>query len=624
MNHRNLPPLDLKYTYSADATVPQLFSEAAMSFPDETALRAEQGEVSYSRLLRHTQGIARELRAAGAGCGSLVGLAMPRSCGAVGAILGTMFAGAAYVPLDIEGSPEALLRQQIADSGIAHVLVDGGASCKSAAWERCATIHVPSPFDELPELPESVTCDISAEDPAYVMFTSGSTGRPKGVVIPHRAIVRLVSGQHYLNFSPNEIFLLHSPLSFDASTLELWGSLLHGACLAIAPARAVAATEYRELLEQNEVTTLWMTAAIFHLVADYAPDTFRALRQLIVGGDVIQPKTVSTIQQMHPRLSIVNGYGPTENCTFTTCYRIPSHIDVEESLPIGRPIQHTAVYVLDPELQPVAEGETGELVTGGSGVALGYLNMPRETAERFISDPFSPTPGSRMYRTGDRVRIDPSGVFHFLGRFDKEVKISGRRVDLTELERLVLRLDAVRACAAFAVESGSGGMELALAVEMPSPGVAADQIIRKQLATQLPAALLPTYILVGDQLPVNSNGKLDRTAIKRELENYFISARPAPASETRETTLATVLGLWQELLANKTVSADDNFFDAGGGSLLLIRLHALLNQEYPGRLCLLDLFQATTARKLSALIDARASGRISPLGEPPVHQPAMQ
>lgn len=624
MTQSNLPPLDLKYLYFPDATLPQLFAEAAMSFPEKTALTSEKGKICYSALLRYAHEVALRLQSSGARHGSLVGLTMQRSSQAVGAILGTLFAGCAYVPLDVEGSPETLLRQQIAESGISHVLVDGTATCKASAWEQCIAIQIPTSFDNLAESLNLPNIAISPEDPAYVMFTSGSTGVPKGVVVPHRAIARLVSGQHYLNFSPNETFLLHSPLSFDASTLELWGSLLHGGCLAIAPARAIGVAEYRELLELYEVTTLWMTSAIFHLVADYAPETFRSLRQLIVGGDVIHPQSVHRVQRLHPGLSIVNGYGPTENCTFTTCYRIPANVNLGTALPIGRPVDHTSAYVLNPNLQPVPDGEPGELVVGGSGVALGYLNLPRETAERFVHDPFASTPGARMYRTGDRVYKDASGIFHFLGRTDKEVKISGRRIDLTELEQLVQRLDGVRSCAAFVLESNSGQKELALAVEMSEAPASASQRIRNALAARLPVPLLPACIVVAEQLSVNQNGKLDRTAIRQMLLNRLTAPQSSSGSSSGQSTLGAVLNLCRSLLGNDSVSADDNFFDAGGTSLLLIRLHAALSEKYPGRITLLDLFQATTACKLSTLIDARERPGIPRAHDSSLHQHAMQ
>lgn len=624
MTQATLQPLNLKYAYPAQATVPQLFAEAAVSFPDRPALRSEEGDLTYSALLAHALHVAQQLLASGAQPGSLIGMAIPRSSAAVVAILGTLFAGCAYVPLDVEGSPEALLRQQVSASNLSHVLVDASWLCKANAWHQCISIPVlpPSFLGAPPSQPPPVS--ITANHPAYVMFTSGSTGIPKGVIVPHRAITRLVSAQYYLDFSPNETFLLHSPLSFDASTLELWGSLLHGASLAIAPARSLAIPEYRNLIEQYQVTILWMTSAIFHLVTDYAPETFRSLRQLIVGGDVIQPRSVRTIQQRHPHLAVINGYGPTENCTFTTCYRVPANLDPHTPLPIGRPIEHTTAYVLNHNLEPVPDGESGELVTGGCGVALGYLNLPSETADRFVPDPFAPVRGSRMYRTGDRVYRDASGLIHFLGRLDNEVKISGRRVDLHELEQLVASIHDVRACAACVLDHPSGQKQLALAVEIPSAASSASQLIRSELAHRVPGALLPNRLLVVDRLPVNQNGKLDRAAIRLALQNSSEPSQPVTPPSPHAPALTTVLTAWQTLLNNSSVSADDNFFDAGGTSLLLMRLHAELNQQYPGLLSILDLFQATTPAKLSSLIESRSASPSSAAGFASNTQPAAQ
>jgi amino acid adenylation domain-containing protein len=649
MENKTWPPLDLKFVYPTEATVAQLFVEAALSFPDKIALRGEEGEVRYSALLHYAQALALELRQQGVQPGARIGLAAGRSSSTVGAMLGILLAGAAYVPLDGEGQPATLLRQQVQDSGVSLILLDTSASRSSAAaaWKDCPT-HLIPPIDVPPTherrlqiSPKPVTLEAVPEDPVYVMFTSGSTGRPKGVVVAHRGVVRLVSAQRFMRFAPDETFLLHSPLGFDASILELWGSLLHGGCLAIAPARTLGVTDYQDLIVEHGVTTLWLTAAIFHLIADHAPETFAPLSQLIVGGDVVSPHCVRKIRHALPHLTIVNGYGPTENTTFTTCYRVPAEVDAEVDLPLGRAIEHTTVFVLDEQLQPVAEGEAGELVTGGDGVALGYVNEEDSASGRFIPDPFSHIPGALLYRTGDRVRRDPSGLLHFLGRFDSEVKIAGRRVDLNELESLVGGFTGVRACAALVVGNAPDQKELAVAVEIAGGEAGSEAALRRYLAERMPSALLPARFHLSDSLPLTRNGKVDRAAIREEIRALTIlpfRARRDPAirdtasgdgasrgsairdsaihegaiytsATEQDDKLAVVLGIWSTLLMNERIGPDDNFFDAGGTSLQIIRMHALLNERYPAKLVLLDLFSATTPRKIAALLAAHSSAK---------------
>jgi len=269
---------------------------------------------------------------------------------------------------------------------------------------------------------------VDADGLAYVMYTSGSTGRPKGVAVPHRGVVRLardIGDAGDTGLGPGEVFLQFAPISFDASTFEIWGDLLHGARLVLAPEGALALADLGEQIERHGVTTLWLTAGLFHLMVDHQLDRLRPVRRLLAGGDVLSPRQVERALRALPGTRLVNGYGPTENTTFTCCHPMALPDDVGRSVALGRPIAETRVHILDRGGRPVPVGASGELCTGGEGLARGYLNRPDLTAERFVPDPFAVLEGAggRLYRTGDLARYRPDGRLDFLGRIDHQVKL---------------------------------------------------------------------------------------------------------------------------------------------------------------------------------------------------------
>ncbi|MBW4027380.1 non-ribosomal peptide synthetase [Acidipila rosea] len=602
--------MDIRHHYQPNATVHQLFVEAAVTHSDKIALVAEEGCISYADLFNFAQNFSILLRKEYAVVsGDMVGLAAGRSLTTIGAILGILMCGAAYVPFDVAGSPPLLLARQIKDSGISLVVVDSKSSTQSCSrwWEGVRTLPMPESFEKLQPLGEVNSVFYGGpQDPAYVMFTSGSTGTPKGVVVPHRAVTRLVSAQEYIQFDSEQRFLLHSPLSFDASTLEVWGALLHGATLVIAPDRVLSLEDYAHLVKRYHVTTLWMTAAMFHLAVQHSPSMFMPLRQLLVGGDVVRTDCVVEVQRSCPQLQIVNGYGPTESTTFALTYQVPKHFESTAPLPIGVPIAHTNVYILDEQHRLVEAGEAGELAIGGEGVALGYISQPELTEKRFLPSPFG-AKHDRLYLTGDRVRRDLYGIYHFLGRFDREQKIAGRRVDLDEVEALLAEHHSIRQAATLTLAGEDEEKQLYAAVAV-NADIYDGAAVRDYLASRLPKSCLPLQIIVLPQLPLNSNGKLDRTQIRQLIVDRLAPAKIEPdASIASASTLETVLLLWRKLLNQDALDEDANFFDLGGNSLLLIEMHAALNKKYPQLVDMMDLFTATTPSKISELIDSKQS-----------------
>jgi amino acid adenylation domain-containing protein len=591
-------PLPWREKYLRDSTVHELFVRAAIANADHIALAGEEGSITYAELLKRARVLAVHLRSNGFGSGSLLGLAASRSFSSVAAIIGILMAGAAYVPFDIKGAPATLLEKQAASSNIELLLCDDSfneADWNIKWWGACEVLRLSQIDDASATMPAALPNESSPLSPVSIMYTSGSLGQPKGVIVPHRGVVRLIAGQNFLDFGPEETFLLHSPLSFDASTLELWGSLLHGARLVVAPARTLSIDEYRDLIHHYGVTTLWLSAPVFHLAADHDPHMFAPLRNLLVGGDVVSPQRVEKILNLFPNLNVINGYGPTENTTFTTCYRVPVNYRATGPLPIGKPIAGTEAHILNEAFLPVADGEAGELVTGGDGVALGYLSAPAATAERFLPDPFRDQPNSLLYRTGDKVRLLPDGNIEFLGRFDREVKIAGRRVDLREIEEALSWHALVRQCAVMTDDSATG-KQIHAFVELRHPDSDAARILREHLAAKLPEAALPSRIFCVEAIPLGDNGKIDRARLTQQLARELAQPQSAPASRDISSEVEAI---WQRLLRRDDIDADENFFDAGGSSFLLMQLHAEINKIYPGKLALIDLFSATTITQIS-------------------------
>ncbi|WP_224242636.1 non-ribosomal peptide synthetase [Hyalangium gracile] len=439
--------------YPRDSSITECFGLQAAHRPEATALRWGEQTVSYAALAEQAGRIAGALVDAGVQRGDRVALSVERSPRMVAALLGILQAGAAYLPLD--GSyPPGRLQAMAAGAGATVGLRDG-TSANLPAGVRWLDVS------EALSWPRTATVPVTGEDLAYVEFTSGSTGEPKAVAVEHHAVLRLVHAQDFLAPVPEDVFLQFAPVSFDASTLELWGSLLHGATLAIAPAGPTAVSELGDLLRRHGVTVLWLTAGLFHRVVDELPECLGKLRVLLAGGDVLSAAHVTRVLETHPHLTVVNGYGPTENTTFTCCYRMAGRRQFPEgNVPIGHPIINTTVYLLDAALQPVPPGLPGELYTSGDGLARGYLGHPAETATRFVPNPFADTPGQRLYRTGDRAWFAPDGTLRFLGRVDRQVKVRGHRIELGEVETALAAHPVVRQAAVIVRPDTSGDHRL--------------------------------------------------------------------------------------------------------------------------------------------------------------------
>ncbi|HMD98156.1 MAG TPA: amino acid adenylation domain-containing protein, partial [Terriglobia bacterium] len=583
--------------------VHELFEEQAERTPNAMAVTLGDQGLTYHELNQRANRLARRLRRLGVDRETRVGICAERSPELVVGLLGILKAGGAYVPLD-PAYPKERLAFMIEDTE-AQVLLSQN-SLKAQLPASRARVFVLDEFLESTgnEDEPNPSSGVTPENLVYIMYTSGSTGRPKGVEVVHRGIVRLLFGTDFARLGESEVILQRAPISFDASTFEIWGALLHGGRCVLFPKRTPTAEELGSELKKQGVNTVWLTASLFNAVMDEAPLALSGVRQLLVGGEALSVPHVRRALELLPATQLVNGYGPTESTTFTCCYKIPPALDTHDSpIPIGRPIANTQVHILDSHLQPVPIGVAGELHVGGDGLARGYLNQSELTAEKFIHDPFRGEAEARLYKTGDLARYWPDGNIEFLGRLDHQVKIRGYRVELGEIEAVLGQYPAVKTTAVVLREDAPGDRRLVAYVVLKQGESPTTEELRSFLGRRLPEFMLPSRIEFLQALPLTPSGKANRGALpepgesRPEVGQAFV----APRTELEEE----LARIWCGVLRLDEVGIHDNFFDLGGHSLLATRLMARVEKAFGKTLPLAALFQAPTIQHLAALLSEK-------------------
>ncbi|MEE8586115.1 MAG: amino acid adenylation domain-containing protein, partial [Acidobacteriota bacterium] len=585
------------------------FAEEARKRADGVALMEEgrQGaaHLSYSGLERLSAQTARRLSRCGVGAEALAGIFLQRSVEMVAGLLGILRTGAAYLPLD-PAYPRNRLAEMVRDSGIKVVLT------QKHLVQQLPPLDLRTVFAETASGQPLSFGQAFAADPdqiAYVMYTSGSMGRPKGVAVTQRGVVRLVRGSNYAQLGPDQVMLQLATISFDASTFQIWGSLLNGARLVIFPPRRPSLQELARFVQRHAITLLGLPAALFRLLAEQRPEALKSLPQLLSGGDVLPPATAQ--QALQAGLGrLINAYGPTENTTYTCCHVMESVPQESGTVPIGRPIAGTTIYLLDQHLQPVPPGVAGQLFTGGQGLARGYWQRPGWTAQSFVPHPFGP--GERLYRTGDLVRWR-QGAVEFLGRIDQQVKIRGFRVEPAEVEAALSQHPEVER-ALVTVEGESGEKRLVAWVQ-PTDGSESHRF-RAFLQGRLPEFMVPSQFVEVDEFALTPGGKIDRRTLSvrssqlavRSLESEpgarnlepgiqrvgswqlavgspeadsasgTYSLQPTAYSLSPSPTQELLAGIWCEVLGIDGVAAQDDFFERGGHSLMAIRVVSRIQQ----------------------------------------------
>jgi amino acid adenylation domain-containing protein/non-ribosomal peptide synthase protein (TIGR01720 family) len=574
--------------YPKDACLQELFEAQVERTPDAVAVEFEGRRLTYRELNRRANQLAHHLRSLGVGAEVLVGLCVEHSLEMMTGLLGVLKAGGAYVPLD-PAYPVERLGFMLEDAGAPVLLTQKGLRDAlppyagrvvelDSAWELIS--------QSSEENPHSVT---SAENLAYVIYTSGSTGRPKGSLIHHRGLVNYLCWcVKAYGVEAGQGSLVHSSLSFDLTVTSLYAPLLAGRKVEILGTANHLEALTDALRQPVDLSLLKLTPAHLKLLASELSGKEAAgrTRALIVGGENLLADVTAFWREAAPQTSIVNEYGPTETVVGCCVYEVTAETPRRGSIPIGRPIANTQLYILDRNLEPVPPGVVGQLYISGAGLARGYLNRPELTPEKFIPNPFDVRAGARRYRTGDLARYLPGGNIEYLGRLDHQVKVRGFRIELEEIEVALASHPSVREAVVVLREDEAGENRLVAYVTAAARQASEDETgeeqalsvsdLRKFVKRRLPSYMIPSSFVVLDQLPLTHNGKVDKHALpapdasRPELDEEFV----APSTPAEEL----MANIWAEALGVERVGIQDNFFDLGGDSIINIQIASKATQ----------------------------------------------
>ena len=561
-----------------NTTIWHHLEKALVEHAHRVAVEAWPGgqRLTYAQLDAASAALAAELHRRRVGPGVIVPLVMPRCLDYLVALVAIVRCGAAYAPID----PAAPAREALIGPLQSPLVIgrEPGMLDPSAGF---APGEAPKP-------------EVGPDSPAYVMYTSGSTGTPKGVVVPHRAVVRLVVGADYARFGPEQRWGALSAVAFDASTLEVWGALLHGGCCVVQTIETPTLEQLADYFTNARVGSTWLTASLFNALVDEHPRSMAGMDQLLTGGERESVPHIRAFKRHCPGVTLIHGYGPTENPTFSLCHTITEDDAQQERIPIGKPIHGSTMRIVEPGAgvdAPHVPVNEGELWVGGQGLALGYLNDHARTAEKFVAD----AQGERWYRTGDLVRLREDGAAVFMGRVDRQVKIRGHRVEPDGVEAQLAACAGV-AQAAIAVTGDTAETRRMIAFFVPQNG-AEPAIVRDQLAQRLPPTMIPERFVPIASMPMGTTGKIDRNALLARLTQE--PAAPTRAMTATEARLAELFAL----RLGHTIGPDERFQDAGGHSLLAMRLSADVRREMGVALPAAEILRRQTIACIAALVD---------------------
>jgi len=618
--------------YPGEKTIHELFENQVQSNPDHTSLvgnkeegwkgrrvegNKEEMQLSYKELNNKSHELALLLIKKGVKADTIVGIMLERSVEMIIGILGILKAGGAYLAIDPDCPRERIT--YIVRESSAEIIVTAPGLAEKLSMVNCQLLMVneKSPYRRRLNNPPKETNSINnyqltinnlqlkGNNLAYILYTSGTSGWPKGVMVEQQNVVRLVKNTDYIRFYPGQKVLQTGPLQFDASTFEIWGPLLNGGILYEIPQQELLIPQTLERrIKRFGIDTIWMTAPLFNRMVDAGIKIFAGLKDLLVGGDTLSPSHINRIKQQYPQLNVINGYGPTENTTFSTTFRINKKY--KKNIPIGKPITNSTVYILDRKFNLQPMGVVGELVVGGDGVSRGYLNDPQLTSEKFLPVsswyyrsymPYRSYISKKLYKTGDLARWLHDGNIEFLGRADQQVKIRGFRIELKEIEIRLLRYKNIKEAVVTASKDKQGEKYLCAYI-IPKRKMQAAKL-RALLAKDLPDYMIPSYFISLEKIPLTPSGKIDRKRLPDpELKGIEVYTAPRTSVEKKLAEIwAEVLGIEKDI-----IGIDHNFFELGGHSLRAIIMVTKVQKELNVKLPLAEIFKTPSIRDLGQYI----------------------
>ena len=604
---------DTQVDYPQDKCIHQLFENQVKQNPDAIAVIFEDVEtphatsvLTYRELNIRSNQLAHHLQKLGVGTSVVVGICLERSAEMIVGLLGILKAGGAYVPLD-PSYPCDRLNFMLLNAQVPVLLTQEKFVQHFKGFPNPVIYLDRSGEIISQESKENPNSEVTSDNLAYVIYTSGSTGLPKGVAVTHLAVNRLVCNTNYVKLESSDKIAQASNTSFDAATFEIWGALLNGAQLVgISQDVILSSHEFALQLRQKGISVLFLTTALFQQIVRDVPQAFASLRYLLFGGETVDPRWVKKAIKNGSPWQLLHVYGPTESTTFSSYYCVEEVPESTTSIPIGRPISNTQIYLLDANLQPVPIGVTGELYIGGDGLARGYFNRPELTLNRFLEE--TGLISARLYKTGDLARYLPDGNIEFVGRIDNQVKIRGFRIELGEIEAVLSQHSAVGETVVMIQEDIPGLKHLVAyivpdveALHATSRQNLKSTDLRQFLKQKLPEYMIPSAFVLLESLPLTPNGKVDRHALKApntltlDLKEDYV----APRTSVEEV----LVEIWAKVLGREQVGVHDNFFELGGHSLLATQLTSRIRDTFQIEMTVRQLFEAPTVAQFARYIE---------------------